>query len=451
MPRLWPALYRGATAAAAPVVRRYLLRRCRRGKEDPNRLSERFGIAGVQRPPGPLVWLHAASVGEAQSVLALIDRLLVERPALEVLLTSGTLASARLLAGRLPARARHQFVPIDLPRAVDRFLDHWRPDLAVWVESELWPNLVMSTQRRGTPMLLVNGRLSTRTLAHWRRLPGLAGPMLRAFALCLAQDAMQAARFRALGANCVASVGDLKAAAPPLAADPAALAELAQWVGDRPVWLAASTHGGEEEAVAAAHVAIGRDHPRLLTIIAPRHPVRGRAVAGMARARGLRTARRGAGEPIAADTEIYVADTLGELGLFFRLTAICFIGGSLVPKGGHNPFEAARLGCIVLHGPDMTNCAAMAQALDVAGAGLPIDNPDALAAAVSRLLGDVAEREARAAAALRAVAVGDGVLDAVMARLAPFLDRMAPIAPADNAHPQRWTAADAALDADARS
>src|SRR5688572_11752338 len=259
----WTALYRGITAAATPLVRRYLDSRARRGKEDPARLCERLGVAGAARPPGKLVWVHAASVGEAQSVLALIDRMLTERPGLDVLMTTGTVASARLLADRLPPRARHQYVPVDLPRAVERFLDHWRPDLAIWVESELWPNLLLATSGRGVPMLLANGRLSARSLARWRALPGLAKPLLGCFELCLAQDEAQAARFRQLGARAVASVGDLKAGAAPLAADPAALAELRAGVGRRPVWLAASTHPGEEDVVAAAHRFIAVRHPGL--------------------------------------------------------------------------------------------------------------------------------------------------------------------------------------------
>jgi 3-deoxy-D-manno-octulosonic-acid transferase len=428
---LWPRLYRMLTSAAAPLVRRYLTLRCRRGKEDPDRLAERFGIAGAARPAAPLLWVHAASVGEAQSVLALAERVLAERPAVELLLTTGTVASARLLGGRLPARARHQFVPVDVPRAVERFLDHWRPDLAIWVESELWPNLVLATARRGIPMLLVNGRLSAGALARWRALPGLVQPMLRGFALCLAQDAAQAARFRELGAASVASIGDLKAAAAPLAAEPAALAELQRQIAGRPVWLAASTHQGEEAAVAAAHARIAPEHPGLLTIIAPRHATRGPALADMLRRHRLPTSRRSAGERIADDTEIYLADTMGELGLFFRLADIAFIGGSLVRKGGHNPFEAARLGCVVLHGPDMANCAAMAKALDDAGAAMPVGDSASLAAAVSRLLGDRAELGTRAAAAAQIVAAAaDNVLDLALQRLAPRLDALAPVPPA---------------------
>jgi len=421
-----PSLYRLLTAAAAPLVAVYLNARCRHGKEDPERLDERFGIASAPRPPAPLVWVHAASVGEANSVMALIERILAERPAIEMLITTGTVAAARLLEGRLPQRARHQFVPVDLPRAVERFLDHWRPDLAIWVESELWPNLILATHRRGTPMLFANARLSARSFAHWRALPGLVRPVLRAFALCLAQDEVQAERFRRLGASPVASVGDLKAAAAPLAANPAAIEALRREIGARPVWLAASTHPGEEEVAVAAHVRIVRDHPGLLTLIAPRHPVRGPAIADMLRARGLRTARRGAGERVAADTDVYLADTLGELGLFFRLAGIAFIGGSLAKKGGHNPFEAARLDCAVLHGPDMSNCAALAGALDEAGGALTVGDAESLAGAVARLLGDPAERARRAAAAGRTAAQSSGVLEAVLDRFAPWLDALAP-------------------------
>jgi 3-deoxy-D-manno-octulosonic-acid transferase len=423
---LWPLLYRSLTAGAAPLVALYLNARCRHGKEDEERLDERFGIASAPRPPAPLVWVHVASVGEASSVMALIERTLAERPAIELLITTGTVAAARLLEGRLPERARHQFVPVDLPRAVERFLDHWRPDLAIWIESELWPNLVLATHRRGTPMLLANARLSARSFAHWRALPGLVRPVLRAFALVLAQDDVQAERFRRLGACPVASVGDLKAAAAPLAADPAALEALRREIGARPLWLAASTHPGEEEIAAAAHVRISADHPGLLTLIAPRHPVRGPAIADMLCARGLRTARRGAGERVAADTQVYLADTLGELGLFFRLAGIAFIGGSLARKGGHNPFEAARLDCAVLHGPDMSNCAALAGALDEAGAALTVGDAESLAVAVARLLGDPAERARRAAAAGRTAALSSGALDAVLDRFAPWLDALAP-------------------------
>ncbi len=423
-----PGLYRAATTGLAPLVRAYLLWRRRQGREDPARLAERFGIASASRPPGPLVWIHAASVGESVSVMGVIARLHDQRPALKLLMTTGTVAAARLLRDRLPSGVLHQFVPVDVPRAVERFLNHWRPDLALWVESELWPNLVLATHRRGIPMVLLNARLSAGSEAHWRAVPGLIQPVLACFGLCLAQDEAQAERFRRLGAPRVISVGDLKATAEPLAADARALALMERQIGDRPLWLAASTHAGEEEIVAAAHLSIARTHPGLLTVIAPRHPARGAAIATTLRGQGLAVSRRNGDEPIGQSTDIYLADTMGELGLFFRLAGIAFIGGSLVPKGGHNPFEAARLDCAILHGPDMRNCAAMAAALDDAGAALIVEDASGLADAVSRLLQDPLERTARAEAGARVVAESAGALGAVLRRLAPWLDPLAPLA-----------------------
>jgi 3-deoxy-D-manno-octulosonic-acid transferase len=431
--RWLPFAYSLLTRPLAPIAIAYLAYRRRQGREDPLRSRERRGIAGAARPQGPLVWVHAASLGEATAVLGLIERLLERRAGLEVLVTTGTVTSARLLGSRLPPRARHQFVPADLPHWVARFLDHWRPDLALWVESELWPHLVLATHARGTPMVLINARLSARSYRRWQRWPGLIRPMLRAFELCLAQDPVQAERFRSLGVRHVATVGDLKAAAAALPYEEAALSQLRSWIGSRPVWLAASTHAGEEEIAADAHRRVAETHPGLLTIIVPRHPGRGDAIAAMLAAHELRTARRACGEPVARETEIYLGDTLGELGLFYRLAGIAFIGGSLVAKGGHNPFEAARLDCALLHGPDMSNCAGMAAALAAAGAAATVTSAEDLAQAVAALLAEPGLRAQRAAAAARVAAAGLGVLDAVLARLAPWLDGLAP--PCDAAAP----------------
>ncbi|HEY1258502.1 MAG TPA: 3-deoxy-D-manno-octulosonic acid transferase [Stellaceae bacterium] len=425
-----PLLYSALTRALPPLGLLVLNRRCRRGKEDRGRLSERRGIAGEKRPPGPLLWIHAASVGEATAVLGLIERLLDTRPTLQILVSTGTVASARLLEGRLPARARHQFAPLDLPGWVARFLDHWRPDLAVWVESELWPNLVLATHRRGIPMMLVNARLSARSYRRWRRLPGMIRPMLDAFAACLAQDGAQAERLRRLGAPNAVTLGDLKAAAAALPVDRTELERLRHEVGPRPLWLAASTHAGEEEIAACVHRAVCDRHRSLLTIIAPRHPARGDAIEAMLERAGLHVSRRSRGEPVTDRTDIYLADTMGELGLFYRLAGIAFIGGSLVPKGGHNPFEPARLGCAVLHGPHIANCTAMAAALATAGATQTIADGEELSRAVSALLADPAVREERAAAGARVAADGSAVLDRILDQLARLLD---PVAPAEGA------------------
>jgi len=422
-----PRLYRAATRPLAPLAIVYLKRRRKQGKEDALRFRERQGVPGAVRPQAALLWVHAASVGEATAMLPLIERLLQARPTLEILITTGTVTSAHLLEGRLPARARHQFVPADLPGWIARFLDHWHPDLALWAESELWPNLILATHARGIPMALVNARLSLRSYARWQRWPGLIGPMLGAFSLCLAQDEEQAGRFRRLGAREVGVVGDLKAAAAALPIDRRQLEELADRIKERPRWLAASTHAGEEEIAAHVHHQVGAGHPGLLTIIVPRHPARGDAIQAMLTARQLSVARRRRAEPITDQTDVYLADTMGELGLFYGLTGIAFVGGSLVAKGGHNPFEAARLDCAVLHGPDTRNCARMAAELAASGAAETVSDADGLARAVAALLDDPGLRAKRAAAGIRVADAGSGVLDAVLERLAPWLDPLAPV------------------------
>lgn len=420
-------VYRALTTALGPVVMLYLIRRLAAGKEDRARFAERRGVASRARPQGPLVWVHAASIGEAVSMLALIDALVAERPSVSVLVTTGTVTSARLLAARLPEeRAWHQYVPVDRPAYVRRFLDHWQPDLALWVESELWPNIILESKARGVPLVLVNGRMSQRSFDGWQRWPGIIRPVLGAFDLCLGQDVVQAERLRQLGAERTLCVGNLKAAAAPLPVSAGELARLAAEAAGRPLWLAASTHAGEEEAAAAVHQALKQRWPDLLTLLVPRHPARAGAVAAMLQAQGLAVARRSLAEPIEPATDIYLGDTLGELGLFYRLAGIAFVGGSLVPTGGHNPLEAALLGCAVLHGPDMSNCAAIARDLDASGAALTVRDAEELAAAVARLVGDPAERARRAAASLEVAANNRAVLDAVMERIAPWLDRLTP-------------------------
>ncbi|MCL2430644.1 MAG: 3-deoxy-D-manno-octulosonic acid transferase [Alphaproteobacteria bacterium] len=420
-------VYRSVTMAAGPLTSVYLTQRRRMGKEDPARLGERRGIASRPRPAEKLVWIHAASVGETASVLALIDRVLEER-AVSVLITTGTVTSARLIGdrGRPRARVIHQFVPLDHPQYVRRFLHHWRPDLAIWVESELWPNLIRATGARRVPMLLLNARMSQRSFRRWQLLPGAIRPLLGAFDLCLAQDLTQGQRLHRLGARRVRCVGDLKSAAPPLPVAPGEPGRLAGKIGDRPLWLAACTHEGEEAIAAEAHRWLKREVPAILTVIAPRHPARAESIAALLRAKGLGLARRSLNEDVAAATDVYLADTLGELGLFYRLSGIAFIGGSLVPLGGHNPYEAARLDCAILHGPDMSNAAGLAQALAGARAAETVRDAGTLARAVRDLILNPAERARRAAAAMTVADGGRGVLDAVMATIAPWLDRLAP-------------------------
>jgi len=417
------AFYRLCGRLAGPLVRRVLRSRAARGREDPARLSERLGRAGRPRPLGPLIWIHASSVGESLSVLPLIARLRRDRPGLAVLVTTGTVTSARLMAERLPAGAFHQYAPVDLPRAVAGFLDHWRPALGLIVESELWPNLLLAARRRGIPLALINARLSGRSARRWRRFRPLAAHLLRQFSLILAQSPEDQARLRALGAPDPRSLGNLKAAAPPLAADAAEVARLRAAIAGRPCWLAASTHPGEEPVVGAAHAALAADRPKLLTLLAPRHPDRGPEIAAALRAAGHRVALRSAGEPLAPETGIYMADTIGEMGLWYRLAEIAFMGGSLVPKGGQNPLEPAKLDCAVLYGPHTANFARIAEGLCAAGAAARVSDAASLAAAVAGLLDDPAAHAQAIAAGRTFAAAQAGVLDAVVAALAPLLER----------------------------
>jgi 3-deoxy-D-manno-octulosonic-acid transferase len=421
---LTPALYRGLTTAAMPAILLALHLRRRRGKEDAARAGERRGIAGITRPPGPLVWMHAASVGEATSALALIERLRVERPHMSVLVTTGTTTSAELMGRRLPYGAFHQYVPVDRNAWVERFLDHWRPDLALWIESELWPNLIHATRARGVPMALINARISERSLAGWQRFPNLIRPTLAAFDIRLAQSPADAERLAVLGAADVDYVGNLKFAARPLPIDRSRLQRLDDAIGARPRWLAANTHEGEEAIALDAHLALAV--PSLLTIIVPRHPNRGDAIEALVHSRGLALARRSRDERPDGSTQVYLADTLGEMGLFYSLARQSFIAGSFAPVGGHNPLEAAHFDTAILLGPDRRNNASAAEALVEADAAIEVADPAALPQALAGLLADPGRRDALARNARGVVARHEGVLDAVLVRLAPTLDRLAP-------------------------
>ncbi len=399
------ALYVAVTTLAAPGLRLMLRRRVRRGKEIAARLAEREGIDATPRPAGRLLWLHAASVGESVSVLPVLSALAEADAAVAVLMTTGTVTSAEMLARRLPElglddRVIHRFVPLDVPRWAGRFLDHWRPDAAAFVESEIWPNLLAGCAGRGIPAMLVNARLSARSFARWRRLPGLARQLFGAFAWVQAQSAGDAARIAALGGRPGAAMGNLKFAAPVLPVDEAELARLRARIGARPVWVAASTHAGEDAPVLAVHDQLAARHPGLLTIVAPRHPHRGPAIAALAGPRPV--TRRGAGENPPEQAGLWIVDTLGELGLLFRLEAPVFVGRSLGEQGGHNPLEPARLGCAVAVGPDVQNFAEVVAALMQVGGLAQVPDAAGLADWVDAMLDDPARRQEMGRAATRA-------------------------------------------------
>ncbi|HUO94489.1 MAG TPA: 3-deoxy-D-manno-octulosonic acid transferase [Rhizomicrobium sp.] len=400
--------YRCATRALEPVAPLVLNRRARRGKESPSRLSERLGHASRPRPPGTLIWIHGASVGECLSVLPLIDALLA-KPDRSVLMTSGTVTSAALMAERLPVGAFHQFAVVDTPSAVARFLDHWQPDIGLFVDSEIWPNTLVAAAQRGTRLALVNGRMSEKSFAGWQRARATAASLLSLFDIALAQDAETADRLRALGAPKVETTGSLKADAPPLPAEPAALDSLRRAVGTRPVLLATNTHPGEDEIILSAHDRLRRVFPTLLTIIAPRHAERGPEIAHLAgtRAHALRTQNELPNE----QTEIYIADTMGELGLLYRLSPFAFVGKSLGAQGGQNPLEPARLGVAVIAGPYTDNFREAYEAIFAAQGAGRVADADELEALAANLLANPAEARTLGQKAQNAASALGGALE----------------------------------------
>ncbi len=402
--------YQALTGLVRPAVPLLLHVRERSGKEDRARLGERMGQASRPRPQGELIWLHAASVGETNAVLPLIDALARRRPQLNFLLTTGTTTSAALAEKRLGPRTLHQYVPLDAPHYVRKFLDHWRPDLGVFTESDIWPNLVLEASRRDIPLALVNARMSNRSFDRWRRNPGLSLPIFNRFALVLAQNEKLARRFAELGARRCYPVGNLKIDAPPPPVDRAELERLQQAVRGRPLLVAASTHEGEETVLAAAHRRLRQEAKGFCTIIAPRHPERGLAIAELMKGQGLNVAQRSLGALPTADCDVYVADTMGELGTLYALAPIAFIGGSLVERGGQNPIEAVGHSAVVLTGPHWENFRDAYQALLRHRGALEVRKADDIADAVSRLLRDEAELARMRAGAAAALASLSGAL-----------------------------------------
>ncbi len=404
--------YRAASWLASPLIGLYLRRRLAKGREHPERFGERFGHAGAERPLGPLLWCHAASVGEAISVLPLLERYQAAHPDWTVLLTTGTLTSAALVANRAIPGLIHQFVPVDRPDAVVRFLDYWQPTAALWVESELWPNLVRETRRRGVPTGLVNARMSARSFKNWLRWPGAIRHLLGCFDVVLAQSAEDAKRLVRLGAGNVVTLGNLKSAAPPLPVDEKELRSLRAIIGNRPCWLAASVHPEEIEEITVVQRYLTMQWPDCLTIIVPRHPERGVEWAETY-FRNADVRLRSKGDW--ADGKVYIADTLGELGLFYRLVPVSFVGGSLAPIGGHNPLEPARLGSAILFGPHQFNFQEVSDALRSAGAAEEVEEAAALASAILTLRKEPKLRTTMVEAAARVAAAETAVLEHVLA------------------------------------
>ncbi len=409
------ASYRVAGRLAGPFARRKLRQRVEQGKEDPLRLEERFGVASRPRPNAPLVWLHGASVGESLAGLLLIDAIRREHPSIRFLVTTGTMTSARLLSDRLPPGAVHQYVPLDLPGAVARFLQHWQPDLVLWLESEFWPNMLTALDRHGIPRVLVNGRVSSASHARWSSLRPVIAHLLGGFQYCLAQTEKDAEYLRDLGARNTMVVGSLKESAPPLPADGHTVEELAALLEGRVVWVAASTHAGEEEIAFAAHREVAASVPGLLTIVAPRHPERGAEIAELGRSLGLNVARRSGDEVPNRQCDVYVADTMGEMGIWYRLASVAFVGKSISGAGGQNPWEPASLDCAVLFGPRMANFQEIADGLLAAGAARCVHDEAELSQALVELLSDEQAGRTMREAASTFTAERSGSLAASMA------------------------------------
>jgi 3-deoxy-D-manno-octulosonic-acid transferase len=413
--------YRTAMSLLRPVAPLILKIRERSGKEDPRRRGERLGRATVARPNGVLCWFHAASVGETNAVLPVIEALGVARPDLNFLLTTGTVTSAGLAERRLGPRSVHQYVPLDAPEYGARFLDHWQPDLAVFTESEIWPSLILETSARNIPIALVNGRLSHRSRRRWQRNKAMAVPLFSRFNIVLAQNERLALGFSSLGARNVLPVGNLKIDAPPPPIDLVELERLKVALGERPVFAAASTHEGEEEVIAAAHRALARNFEGLCTIIAPRHPERGTALAESLKDLGFTVAQRSLGALPGPRTDIYIADTIGELGTLYALAPVAFIGGSLIDRGGQNPIEAVRHGVAVLTGPHWQNFRDAYRTLLRHDGAIEVKSAADVAAAVSRLLDSPMELQRMRNGATQALTTLSGALDKTVEALLRYL------------------------------
>ena len=410
--------YRWLGAAIYPFLGSYLAFRATKGKEEHARRRERYGFASTERPDGPVVWVHAASVGETTAVVPLIEE--VRRRGIFVVLTTGTVTSATVAGERLGRSVVHQYVPLDLKPAISRFLDFWKPDLALIAESEIWPMTILELGARKMPQVLVNGRLSDRSFTNWRKRPSLAEALFENLSLVIAQSDEDAERFLALGARPVCVSGNLKVDTAPPPFDQAEYEQMRQRIGRRPVWAAVSTHAGEEEVAAYVHMSLD-PAIRALTILVPRHPERADEVEEMLLGHGLNVARRSLSDPIMPDTDIYVADTIGEMGLFLKLSEIAFVGRSLTGAGGQNPLEPAMLDCAILSGRNVQNFRDSYRRLLKNGGARLVNDGEMLAKSVQFLFANRKAREKMQAAAHQTVEELSGALPRTVRALEPYI------------------------------
>ena len=414
--------YQKVTSLLKPLIMLYVSVRKRKGKEDVQRFNERLGVAAMPRPKGRLVWLHGASVGETVSMLPLITKMREEYPRLNVLVTSGTVTSAKIMAGRLPKGVIHQYVPLDIKEYTDKFVSYWKPDLALWFESDFWPNLIVSASEAKVPLILVNGRISDRSFEKWQKARSFIAELQGKFALSLGQTKEDARRLKKLGARNALSVGNIKYAADDLPCDAEKIADLQKQIAKRENFVAASTHNDEESRLADIFLSLKPKHPSLLLIIVPRHPKRGAEIAQSLRAKGLMVALRSKGEKITKNTDIYIADTIGEMGIFYRLSDIVFMGGSLVPHGGQNFLEPARLKSAIVVGGFMHNFTEMTRNAVRAKAIIQVKDDKALAISLEKLLKNKKMRQKYIANGARFALNESAVLDRVFAQVVPYIN-----------------------------
>ena len=420
------SFYRYITNKSESVLERLLSARLEKGKEVSERINERKGIASLKRPEGSLFWVHGASVGEAQSALILVQRLIDQYPNIDVLITTGTKTSAEFLKTRLPARCIHQFYPLDHPDWVERFLDHWKPNAVFWMESELWPNMLMSLQKRNVASALVNARLSEKSFKLWSLIKGQANALLKGFDVILAQTQQSQERFKKLGLTHVLLSDNIKYSAKPLSYNDDDLKQLSAYIGQRPVWLYSSTHAGEEELACTTHEILKLTHPDILTIIVPRHPERGESILRMVKERGLRSRQRSLDTTMPEyDDDIYLADTLGELGLFYRLTPVACIGRSFSDDGGggHNPIEAAQLNCGVLHGPHVQFQKELFDEMHQSNAAIEVSKKEQLSKVLLDLLPSSDRLQNLQEAGYHFAKTKTNVVESVMTDLKPVIDQ----------------------------
>lgn len=403
------------------VIKRYINKRKENGKEDVKRFNERIGRPSMKRPEGKLIWLHGASVGESVSMLPLIQRILDTYPDAHVMVTTGTVTSADVMQKRLPDRAFHQFIPIDNPIFTTRFVKHWQPDVALWFESELWPAVLSSIKRKNIPLILINGRISNKSFKRWLQFDFISKELLGCFTLCLGQSEEDAYRLHVLGAQNSMCLGNLKYAGLPLPIDEEKRAEFVKQAGKRRMWLASATHDDEEVRIAKIHKRMKEKFPDLLTVIAPRHPQRGDDIQEKINNLGLKTALRSKNEKITPQTDIYIANTIGEMGIWYDVINIVFIGGSLIPHGGQNFMEPSRVRDAVVVGPHMHNFTDAMNRAKKADAVIQVTDTEELQEAITQLLENKELLDAKRSLAYNWATSEAKVLEGIMDKIKGFI------------------------------